>query len=119
MAVVTVLVRCSAMEVRVEALRLAREHVKKEIRRKGFSLYEVSAKEITKSAEALLAARPQVMIEQATHRFPMPRRCLDWHFPSCEQVPASTPTQYRLGIDSPTAGVRLDNPGRCRDAASR
>jgi hypothetical protein len=38
MAVVTVLVRCSAMEVRVEALRLAREHVKKAIRRKGFNL---------------------------------------------------------------------------------
>jgi hypothetical protein len=68
--VVTVLVRCSAVEVRVEALRLAREHVKKAISRKGFNLYEVSAKEITKSAEALLAARPQVMIEQATHRFP-------------------------------------------------
>lgn len=68
--VVTVLVRCSVMEVRVEALRLAREHVKKAIRRKGFNLYEVSAKEINKSAEALLAARPQVMIEQATHRFP-------------------------------------------------
>jgi hypothetical protein len=51
-------------------LRLAREHVKEVIRRKGFNLYEVSAKEITKSAEALLAARPQVMIEQATHRFP-------------------------------------------------
>lgn len=67
------LVRCSAMAVRVEALRLAREHVKKAIRRKGFNLYEVSAKEITKSAEALLAARPQVMIEQATHRFPQCR----------------------------------------------
>ena len=39
------------MEVRVEALRLAREHVKKAIRRKGFNLYEVSAKEITKSAD--------------------------------------------------------------------
>jgi hypothetical protein len=63
--VVTVLVRCSAVEVRVEALRLAREHVKKAISRKGFNLYEVSAKEITKSAEALLAARPQAMIEQA------------------------------------------------------
>jgi hypothetical protein len=62
--------RTISMEVRVEALRLAREHVKKEIRRKGFNLYEVSAKEITKSAEALLAARPQVMIEQATHHFP-------------------------------------------------
>jgi hypothetical protein len=68
MAVVTVLVRCSAMEVRVEALRLAREHVKKEIRRKGLKLYEVLPREITKSAEALLAARPQVMIEQASDR---------------------------------------------------
>jgi hypothetical protein len=57
--------RTNSMEVRVEALRLSREHVKKEIRRKGFNLYEVSAKEITKSAEALLAARPQAMIEQA------------------------------------------------------
>ena len=41
------------------SLRLAREHVKKATRRKGFNLYEVSAKEITKSAEALLAARPK------------------------------------------------------------
>jgi hypothetical protein len=57
--------RTILMEVRVEALRLSRERVKKEIRRKGFNLYEVSAKEITKSAEALLAARPQAMIEQA------------------------------------------------------
>jgi hypothetical protein len=60
--------RTISVEVRVEALRLAREHVKKEIRSKGFNLYGVSAKEINKSAKALLAARPQVMIEQASDR---------------------------------------------------
>ena len=52
------------MEV-TEARRLAREHVKQEIRNKGFRLYEVSLREINAAAEALLAARPVVMIEQA------------------------------------------------------
>jgi hypothetical protein len=52
-------------EVRLEALRLAREHVKKEVRSKGFKPYEVSPAQITGAAKALLAARPAVMIEQA------------------------------------------------------
>jgi hypothetical protein len=39
--------------------------VKQEIRNKAFRLYEVSLKEINGAAEALLAARPVVMIEQA------------------------------------------------------
>jgi hypothetical protein len=55
------------MEVRVVALQLAREHVKKEIRSKNFKLYEVTPAQITQAAQALLAA-PVAMIEQAEAR---------------------------------------------------
>jgi hypothetical protein len=56
--------KATSMEI-TEASRLARQHVKREIRNKGFKLPEVSAAEITRAANALLAARPVAMIEQA------------------------------------------------------
>jgi hypothetical protein len=50
---------------RVAALMRARKQVEAEIKRHGFIVHSVKASDITKAAEALVEAWPQVILDQA------------------------------------------------------